>query len=272
MDIAGPSHEELEQPFDALTVDLVERLLTGDQSLQDEHFDAATLSRDIANAYQTVVDHCGYQTVILDSNITLSSDSAPSYGDCKSNVLSKRFRDTATTLLKNEKLDEALVLFTQGVACAATGSEELAWAFADRSYALFRLTKYASCVMDINRALLGQCTEYLRKKLRDRKRRCLLQHRAMCVSDDSNRINSEAADPSELIGLNEHITGWREFCNFSPPNDFLPNTSPKIRLQHSEEWGRHMVAVKDIDPGKFADSTAGRRNVEGVIMCTYVYS
>lgn len=80
---------------------------------------------------------------------------------------------------------EALNFYTQSIAFALDGSEELSLAYANRSAVLLRVRKYELCLLDINRALKGNYPEHLKSKLYDRKRRCLTE-----MSGDEIKTNA----------------------------------------------------------------------------------
>ena len=166
-----------------------------------------------------------------------STDVSTPFGFQKSISFAKECTAMANLSLQIGELDKALVMFTASVASAEPGSPELALAYCDRSFVLFQLKEYESCLRDISRARdMDSCPANMKKKVRDRQRQCLqlLQ----------GRVTAEA----------ENHSGWLVFCNFEPPNALLPNSSPKLKLECDEERGRYLIAIEDIEPGKFSSN------------------
>ena len=91
----------------------------------------------------------------------------------KSNDRANNLRYLGNDWYKTGQDNEALNYYTQSVASALSGSEELSLAYANRSAVLLRIHKYKLCLLDINRALKGNYPENLKAKLFERKRRCL---------------------------------------------------------------------------------------------------
>lgn len=155
----------------------------------------------------------------------------------KSNAESTRLRKIGNEKFKAKEDWDALDLYTQSVAWATEDGEELAFAYSNRSAVLFRLQKYVPCLLDVNRALKGKFSEDLKKKILDRKKKCLAMIK-------SKTIKADGTDPVEV---NDNIPEWRSELQ----NSLLPNTSSKIKLASDEKWGRYMVAAKDIEPGNW---------------------
>lgn len=142
---------------------------------------------------------------------------------------------------------EALILYTKSIAFAVEGSEELALAYANRSAVMFRMGKYTPCLLDINRALREKYPDNLRKKLRDRKKQCLIHIQRL----NEIQVEGDETDPIIITNPTEDAE-WRIKCNFSNP--LIPNASSKIKLECDEKWGRYVVATEDIEAGMFSVS------------------
>lgn len=201
-------------------------------------FDLNAVLTDIKKEYQRLVQN----------NLYPASEDLSSFQDSKSNMDAVRFRNFGNKLYSSKDDFTALLLYTRSVAWAAEDSEELALAYANRSAVLFRLCKYDSCLLDVNRALAGQYPENLRPKLRERKRQCLIQ-RGLQASGDL--LNSEATDRYDLANNDGGGSEWKAFCNFD--NAVIPNASSKIKFEYAEE-SRKFVACKNIEPGKYSHS------------------
>lgn len=98
---------------------------------------------------------------------------AISNGASKSKETSMLIRLQGNLLHKKEQYDEALLKYTKAIVSAPPDTEEIALAFGNRSAALFKLKKYTSCLLDINRALSMKYPEHLKPKLMSRKNSCI---------------------------------------------------------------------------------------------------
>lgn len=169
--------------------------------------------------------------------------------ECKSSARAIEYRSDGNDMYLALEDDEALTFYTMSIAYAVDGSEEQALAYGNRSAVLFRISKYVQCLLDINRSLRGSCPEHVREKLCRRKEECLVQINKDRKSSD--RIDARATDPikvkNESVDKNTNHQ-WQKLCKFGNP--LISNASSKIKLAFDAQWGRHMVATKDIEPGK----------------------
>lgn len=161
------------------------------------------------------------------------------FPNLKSNAKSVELRNEGNEEFSSSNFDDALTTYTKSLAHAEEGSAEQMLALGNRSAVLFHLRRYAPCLFDINRVLERNCSEDLKKKLLDRKERCLA-----LIGDGS--LAADATDPIKVPDAEEDAE-WRNLCVFDNP--LIPNASSKIRIECNERWGRHLVAAEDIEAG-----------------------
>jgi len=177
----------------------------------------------------------------LKQNVTIESV------QYKSNTEATEFRNAGNVEYKIRNDGAALELYTRSIASAMEGSKELALAYANRSAVLLRINKLAPCLHDINRALEEKYPENLRKKLRSRKRDCLIQVRKAMEEDEQLRLlKANASDPIVVKNAEEEAE-WHNLCRFDNP--LISNASSKIKIEYDETWGRFLAAKEDIEPG-----------------------
>lgn len=106
----------------------------------------------------------------------------------KNPQISSELRERGNKAYINNQDTDALELYTESVSYAPTNSEELALAYANRSVVLFRLKKFTSALVDINRALKSGYPQVLVPKLVTRKQKCI------------SRINTLDAEREYAVG------------------------------------------------------------------------
>lgn len=90
----------------------------------------------------------------------------------KSASKSIKLRNSGNDRYRLGDFEGALKSYSESIAFAPTNSEELALAFGNRSAALFQLSKYDLCLLDVNRALKLSFPERSKNKLLKRKEEC----------------------------------------------------------------------------------------------------
>lgn len=90
----------------------------------------------------------------------------------KSYIQASEFRNQGNNEFARKNYIDALKYYTKYIAFSPDKSEEIAFAYGNRSAALFQLKKYTLCLIDINRALQQNCPESVKKKLLERKIKC----------------------------------------------------------------------------------------------------
>jgi len=96
----------------------------------------------------------------------------------KSATKAAEYREVGNSYFRVQNYIEALRFYTKSVAFAPARSELLAFAYANRSAALLGLAKYQECLLDINRAFQENYPPALKKKLVDRKKKCIKQFKS----------------------------------------------------------------------------------------------
>lgn len=83
-----------------------------------------------------------------------------------------QYRNTGNDFFRAGKYTEASHYYIKSVASSPFDSEELALAYGNRSAVLFKLQKFSSALLDINRALRLPHAKSLEDKLLNRKNKC----------------------------------------------------------------------------------------------------
>ena len=179
------------------------------------------------------------------------------YADHKDSVLAKRCLVKGTNLYKQGRHRESILFYTQSISAVPMDSAELCSAYYDRSGPLFELEEYDACLLDLNRAVKGNCPESLKKMSRKRKMTCMAYRHKQAIDKKitAPKINTNATDPADLIGVGHlSATERRVFVSekvFDKQNPLLPGTSSKVELVYDEKKKSRMVAKEDILRGDF---------------------
>ena len=172
-----------------------------------------------------------------------------------------------------DKHQRILELYTQSIALAPNNSEELAFGYGNRSALLFHLKKYQECLKDCDQALNITSSSVLIIKLLCRKAECLKSLKdsssALTLCEDALDLISHLE--MDAVIKNEYITKLDNLkrslsnnfeCNnskISEECEELPNfirqkeapcASEAVAIRYTEEWGRHIVATRRIEPGE----------------------
>lgn len=87
----------------------------------------------------------------------------------KSAAKAAELRVRGNVAFQSQKYSDALKLYTESIAVAPVGSQELAYAYANRSAVLMKMEKHLECLLDINRAIEEDYPEVRKQKLIDRR-------------------------------------------------------------------------------------------------------
>ncbi|XP_044252516.1 SET and MYND domain-containing protein 4-like [Tribolium madens] len=145
--------------------------------------------------------------------------------DVKSDEIATKFREQGNEMYKKKKLKEAWEFYTKSVCYAEENSVNLGLAYANRSAVLFELDLHKQCLMDIKRALDHNYPQHLKPKLFVREK-------------NSKNTEIEALTPHEAIPI---VTN---------NNPRIQSASDCIAVQEEENWGRFVVATRDIKIGE----------------------
>ncbi|XP_076292366.1 protein-lysine N-methyltransferase SMYD4 [Lasioglossum baleicum] len=160
--------------------------------------------------------------------------------DLKNDKKSEELRTQANRIFVSSPLThynciDALKLYTQSIANAPCSSKQLAISYANRSAVLYKLRKYEESIKDIDRALALPYPDNLKFKVNTR--------RTACLEGLQKQKYSDNIDKSKLPD---------ELCPFKIKtyNSEIPCASDAISLRYSKDYGRHVVAARDIEIGE----------------------
>lgn len=160
--------------------------------------------------------------------------------------------------------------------------EGLSLAFANRSAVLYEMNQYKDALADVDRALTFGYPTSKRHRLHERKAKCLQamgkKEEAKAVLEDTlNALSTMSLDDKEAATVRKNITNLKSKCDSKQrvtstlsslryqhvfytgpgrppsvtyPRPDLPCLSDAISIQYTPIRGRHMVAARDIKPGK----------------------
>ncbi|XP_044738180.1 SET and MYND domain-containing protein 4 [Chrysoperla carnea] len=152
----------------------------------------------------------------------------------KSNELSAQYRENGNLAFKKKQYNEALEFYNKSIAYAEITkcTENLAFGYGNRSAVLFELNFLNECLMDINRALTYDFPSAKKDKLitRQNNAKSLLAH-----DKKAQRVYNFYSDLAETI---------------ENRNDIIKCATSKIKIEHNQKMGRHVIAVDQIQPGE----------------------
>ncbi|XP_016837931.2 SET and MYND domain-containing protein DDB_G0273589-like [Nasonia vitripennis] len=154
----------------------------------------------------------------------------------KCSILSTNPRQRGNELYKSKKHDSKihetiLSLYSESIAFAPEGSEELALGYSNRSALLLHLHRPKNSLIDIARALKMTKSTDLRRKLFSRKANCL-------------ELIDKSTDPEDYDTSDE-----LEIPAFTPSKE-VPCAADCVKIVYNKQFGRHIIATRDIEPGE----------------------
>lgn len=185
-------------------------------------------------------------------------------------TVSETCRKEAAGLLKSGRLLEAAASYTKSLAFAPAASKGLC--YAGRSAVLFAWGHFLQSVRDAERALASGYPDLLRFKLHLRMASCwrsleqapkaqkaFLEALALIeaspqLSDEKKKcMSEEAAREFDETPLDQGKGLWVKYekppaLAYGPTAD-NERLSEAVRVQNDEEFGRHLVAERDINTG-----------------------
>ncbi|XP_039288766.1 SET and MYND domain-containing protein 4 [Nilaparvata lugens] len=197
-------------------------------------------------------------------------------GPCHKNAgQSEKLRNEGNSaFLKGQDLN-AIQCYTSSAGFAPNESRELALAYANRSAVTFALKQYDECLKDIDRALSGYYPDNLRYKLYERKGKCFkftgdnesarenyIKSQEWLAKSNLKKDKQASYNSSLELSLSDldkdcenmvvvRLGQLSEKLELSfPPNDEILCACDALKIEYSEEFGRHVVATKDILPGQ----------------------
>lgn len=185
-----------------------------------------------------------------------------------------KFRTDGNRLISSHKdkpneLILAWELYSKSIAYAKNLSEELALAYANRSFVLFSFRKYTECIEDIDRALQLNYPDNLKTKLLIRKSESLLELGNPTVQNsykeaifwlekmplnDANRkvfetkinaINSawKNKKPKKIARKQKSLPSYKK-------NPKIPSASNALAIKYNEKFGKHVVTTRKVRAGE----------------------
>ncbi|RZC33209.1 SET and MYND domain-containing protein 4 [Asbolus verrucosus] len=146
--------------------------------------------------------------------------------DPKSDEVAAKLREQGNEMYKMKKVKEAWELYTKSISYAEEDGVNLALAYANRSAVLFEVNLHRQCLMDISRALENNYPEHLKPKLFVREK------------------NSKNLEIEPFEDAHEPVP------TVADKNPTIQSAAGCVRVEESEDAGRHVVASRDIEPGE----------------------
>lgn len=151
----------------------------------------------------------------------------------KSNELSIYYRNLGNKCFEESEFHKAWQYYNLSLLNATVHSEYFCIALSNRSAVFFELEKYNECIQDINTVFSLQYPEKLREKLNKRRESCV---ELLSMVNDTPSTNNIKVH--EILKMK------------SPKDPVYVAASTKLKVVHSEEMGRHVVAKEDISIGE----------------------
>lgn len=145
----------------------------------------------------------------------------------KSNKSSADYRNKGNQKFKAKKWLDAIESYNQSLSLAEVGSQNVGMAFANRSSCFYQMEKYEQCLVDIELAKKSNYPRNLMFKLDEREANC-------------KKFIASAQQP---LGTNEPKLSFDANNNSS-------NVSELAVMKFNEKYGRHFVALRDIEVGE----------------------
>ncbi|XP_016839232.1 SET and MYND domain-containing protein DDB_G0273591 [Nasonia vitripennis] len=160
----------------------------------------------------------------------------------KCSAASTNLRTSGNKLYRSKDHDKRtheniLSLYSESIAFAPVDSEELALAYSNRSALLLHLHYPEKSLIDIVKALGITKSTYLRTKLLSRKAKCL-------------ELIKKSADRED------NSSDELKIPKFTPSKQ-LPCVADCVKVDYNKQFGRHMVATRDIEPGEVIIAETG---------------
>lgn len=146
----------------------------------------------------------------------------------KNNEISLKFRDEGNRMFKKKQWQDSMEYYNLSLRFAEPGTENMAKAYGNRSACFFNMQKYDKCLNDIDLAKEANYPLQLMHKLTEREVEC---------------IEKLEEKPDENVTM----PGWELSY---PAKKKFPGIANVLNLRYNEEYGRHIIANKDIDVGK----------------------
>lgn len=136
------------------------------------------------------------------------------------------FREQGNELFNKSDFQGALMAYNQSLSFAPPNSKQLGLAYAQRSAVYLEMKQFDQCLDNIR---LARENNYPHPaKLNEREQKCLYMR---------NNSYDPENDPKEFFKLSY------------PANENIPFIVNRLELQQNQEFGHHVVATDDLNPG-----------------------
>ena len=190
--------------------------------------------------------------------------------------LSQETRNQGNKLFRKKKHDKndhenIFRLYNHSICLAPDGSEELAYAYGNRSALLLHMKMYETSIQDIDKAMKITKLDIFKVKLLCRKVECLafldLLEAGRALEKAKDALSGVTENDREI--LNKLISKTESFLkniqnpviiskeNENNKKQLLMNLNEKekenyktVMIKHNKKYGKHLVASRDIKPGE----------------------
>lgn len=181
----------------------------------------------------------------------------------KSNEEASKLRSLGSNYSSSSKCDahdQALEFYTKSIAFAEPNSVEQSLSYAERSSVLLKLNRPQECLDDIKRALpnypdqsksklylsMAECHAKLAMECKINAKACL---QALSTEDPAKTVLDTLLKdcPLEIDNLIDDECLLPEIAS---PSERYPCASDAVGVHYSTEFGRHLVATRDVDVGE----------------------
>ena len=198
------------------------------------------------------------------------------FGKCAEK--SKKIRQEGNNIFSNNKVHnnevhkQILLLYNKCIAVAPKDSEALSFGYGNRSAFWLHLKEFDKCLVDIDKANQITHSDEFKKKLFDRKLKCLSMQK---IAGEEYKVTSKVEDIEASKPYYQEIEELREYfkhcdqeklnnLNLPPRKDInhkldLPKLSNNkhyscaansVTIGYNEKFGRHLIATRNIKPGE----------------------
>lgn len=187
-------------------------------------------------------------------------------GVSKSSEASEAFRKDGNALFlqksHNAQMHKQIFNFyCQSVMTAPNSSDQLAYAYGNRSAFLLHIKQYEDCIKDCNRALKITNSKIFKAKMLCRKAECLKKlklpefqnvlQEVEIIKDkiendeQSEKIITETLNKVKNLTINNNSHAKKQDVSPIKLNEVLDG----IKIEYTEKYGRHLIATRDYKPG-----------------------
>lgn len=223
---------------------------------------------------KTYEDYFNYSLKSLVDNRTELRKLNETPPEIKCNIASANYRRISFEEFKSSEppnLDEIIEYCTKSVAYAKPNSQALISAYINRSSALYKSHLFDDCLVDIERIENTKLPDSQKIKILIRKAKCckILNYDEKIVGELNNEIHNmceklSPKNPSEQLAI-KYLNNPDSYTNKKPfkkmifeeneglivnENSIIIGASDGIKISYSDDYGRHIVATREIKPGE----------------------